>query len=439
MKFSGKSRLIPLVTSPVPRSIVLLALSVLLFNACGGRKEEPPPREVARPVKMMTVTSGGGDGEARTYPGRVRASKRVDLAFQVSGPLVELPAEEGSSVRRGDLLARIDPRDFETRVALVENQIGEADAQLKAMKTGARPEDLRILEAEVEAAKAYAVNAEQQYERYRDLFVKRQVSKADFDRYRSEYDMARAGYNTAAQNLEKGRAGARQEDIAAMEARIRALQSQLKAARDALDDTRLRAPFDGLVAERFADNFAEVRAKEQIVSLQDISSVEVLVDVPEMVMATIRQGGEAKVHAEFAAAPGRQFELEVKEFTTDADPRTLTYRVTLIMDQPAGVNIFPGMTGTVTAVFEAAEGGAVTVPAAALTADDSGRSHIWVVDPASMTVSRQPVTTGGLTGSDSILITGGLKTGETIAVSAVSSLREGTKVRDLSELEGYER
>jgi multidrug efflux system membrane fusion protein len=394
---------------------------------------------VSRPVKMMTVASGDGGGEARSYPGQVRASKRVALAFKVSGPLVELPAEEGSRVRKGDLLAKVDPRDFETRVVQVESQIGEAGAQLEAMKTGARPEDLRILEAVVDAAKAYAVNAEQQYERYRDLFVKRQVSKADFDRYRSEYDMARASYNTAAQNLEKGQAGARKEDIAAMEAKIRGLESQLKGARDALGDTSLRAPFDGLVAQRFADNFAEVRAKEPIVSLQDISIVEVLVDVPEMVMATLRQGDNVKVFAEFVSAPGRQFDLVLKEFTTEADQRTQTYQVTLTMDQPEGVNIFPGMTGTVTAVSEAAAGDAVMVPAAALAADKSGSSHIWVVDPDSMTVSLRPVTTGALTGSDSILVTEGLRPGETIAVSAVSTLRKGMKVSDLSEIEGYDR
>jgi RND family efflux transporter MFP subunit len=158
-----------------------------------------------------------------------------------------------------------------------------------------------------------------------------------------------------------------------------------------------------------------------------------------MVMATIRQGLETKVHAEFAAAPGRQFDLALKEFTTDADPRTLTYRVTFTMDQPEGVSIFPGMTGTVTAASEAAEGGAVTVPAAALTADDSGRSHIWVIDTGSMTVSLRPVTTGALTGSDSILVTEGLRPGERIAVSAASTLRKGMKVSDLSEIEGYER
>ncbi len=417
---------------------VFLALSALIFSTCGGRKEEPPVREVVRPVKMLTVAAAGAGREV-SYPGRVRASRRVELSFKVSGPLIELSAEEGQEAGKGTLLARIDPRDFETRIAGIESRIAEAQAQLDAMETGARPEDLRILEAEVEAAEALTLNAEQQYGRYRDLYVKRQVSKADFDRYKSEYDMARAQLNTSVQNLEKGRAGSRKEDIDAQKARIRGLESDLKGARDALGDTFLKAPFGGVVAKRYVDNFTEVRAKEPIVSFQDVSRVEVLVDVPEMTIATIRKGGGIAATAEFASAPGRRFELKLKEYATAADSRTQTYQIVLEMVQPRGVHILPGMTATVAGHADAGESAPVVVPASAVFADETGGSHVWVIDRESMTVSMKKVTTGELTGSEEIEIVEGVEPGETVAVTGVTRLREGDRVRDLAEMEGYDR
>jgi multidrug efflux system membrane fusion protein len=407
-------------------------------SSCGRKKEEPPAKEVVRPVKMLTVAAAG-TSRGISYPGRVRASQRVELSFKVSGPLLELPAEEGQASGKGTLLARIDPRDFETRIAGIESRISEAQAQLDAMETGARPEDLRILEAEVEAAEALTLNAEQQYGRYRDLYVKRQVSKADFDRYKSEYDMARAQLNTSVQNLEKGRTGARKEDIDAQKARIRGFESDLKGARDALEDTHLRAPFDGLVAKRYVDNFTEVRAKDPIVSFQDVSRIEVLVDVPEMAMAMIRKGGKIAATAEFASAPGRRFELILKEYAADADSRTQTYQVVLEMPQPQGVDILPGMTATVVGQSKVDENMPVIVPTSAIFANETGGSQIWVIDRDSMTVSMKKVTTGELTGSEEIEIVEGVEPGETVAVTGVTQLRSGDRVRDLAEMEGYGR
>jgi RND family efflux transporter MFP subunit len=421
--------------SRFPLFLLVLFLVPGLFS-CGRKKEELPVRETVRPVKMLTVAPGGV-GREISFPGRVRASQRVELSFKVSGPLIELPAEEGQAMSRGDLLARIDPRDFETRVVGIESRIGEAKAQLEAMETGARPEDLAILEAEVEAAEAVRLNAEQQYQRYRDLYVKRQVSKADFDRYKSEYDMARAQLATSGQNLEKGRTGARKEDIDAQKARIRGLEADLKGARDALGDTFLKAPFDGLIARRYVDNFTEVRAKEPIVSFQDVSRVEVLVDVPEMTMAMVRGGGKVAATAEFASAPGRRFDLSMKEYATAADSRTQTYQIVLEMDQPEGVAILPGMTATVAGQAAAGENVPVIVPTSVIFANETGGSQVWVIDRESLTVSMRKVTTGELTGSEGIELVEGVEPGETVAVTGVTQLREGDRVRDLGEMEGY--
>ena len=89
---------------------VAITSALLLLAGCGGGEEAPEQAPVARPVKVMTVGGPAGGGEF-TFPGRVAAGEQVDLAFRVGGPLIELPVQEGEKVNKGQVVARIDPRD----------------------------------------------------------------------------------------------------------------------------------------------------------------------------------------------------------------------------------------------------------------------------------------------------------------------------------------
>ncbi len=351
-------------------AIILLFAGLVLFLASCAKEEEKAAVEVVRPVKMMTIASGG-EVFKRAFPGKVQASQEVDLSFKVSGPLIELPVKEGQEVKKGQLLARIDPRDFKTNL---------------------------------DQAKARSLEAQQQFKRYKDLYIKKQVSKADFDKYKSSHDVARA---------------------------------QQTDARHALEDTYLKAPFAGVVAKKFVDNFQDVLAKQPIVSLQDVSSIEIHIDVPEALVAMARdkKGAIATAMAEFSTTPGKQYKLSVKEFSTRADPQTQLFRVTLLMKQPEDINVLPGMIANVVVTGAPTEGAddEIVIPAIALFADESGTSHVWVVDPKTMKTHRRKVTTGSLTGKESIRITDGLKPGEKIAVAGVTQLREGVKVRAMDK------
>jgi RND family efflux transporter MFP subunit len=356
-------------------AIFLTFSFALSISGCGKKKEEVVKKEVVRPVKIMTVSMTGAGQVKREFPGKVRADQRVDLAFQVAGPLITLPVEEGQHVKKGQVLARIRPRDFET---------------------------------EIDKAKAKALEAEQQFLRYKDLYAKNQVSKADFDKYKSQFDISRA---------------------------------HQKEAEDALDDTFLRAPFAGVVARKYIENFQDVQAKEPIVSLQDISQVEVLVNVPENMISRIeKEKGKKRTvaHATFVAAPGQQFPLTLKQYATEADPQTQTYQVTLLMDQPSTINVLPGMTATVIGnkSTEKSAQGEITVPAIAVYSDYDGESSVWVFKTDTQTVHQRKVKTGELSGADAIKIVAGLEVGEQIAVTGVNSLQEGMKVRSLSDMGG---
>jgi RND family efflux transporter MFP subunit len=206
-----------------------------------------------------------------------------------------------------------------------------------------------------------------------------------------------------------------------------------------LSDTYLRAPFAGQIGETFVENFEDVQAKERILSLIDTTQVDIVVDVPEALLATAFNPQVSDVVARFDTAPGREFDLRLKEMAAQADPRTQTYRATLTMRQPEGLNILPGMTANVKRNLRQGREDQFVVPAVAVVSNESGTPHVWIVNSQAMTVQRRPVTLGELVGTDSIQVLDGVSTGEVIAITGVSMLRDGAKIRDLSDVEGYQR
>ena len=170
---------------------------------------------------------------------------------------------------------------------------------------------------------------------------------------------------------------------------------------------------------------------------QDVEEIEIAVDVPESVMASaLRTADITGLTAEFSAAPGRSFPVQVREIAQRADPVTQTFNVRATMQAPADLNLLPGMTATVTMNYRRAAvlGPNISVPVAAVARDSKGESIVWIIGPDG-TTSARPVRTGGISGG-LIEITEGLQPGDRIAAAGASHLREGMKVRDLGDALG---
>ena len=362
---------------------VFVSVPVLIFlflGACERKAEEKPETvDVVRPVKLRKV-GGPVVGKVLRMTGETRAAKRADVAFRVPGLLIELPVKEGEEVKKGDLLARLDPRDFQSALRDALGQLAKAQAKLE-YDTVEYERYAKIKKAEPGAVSEALLNTRR---------AAREVSKAE----------------------------------------VKSAEASVAIAKDQLSYTYLYAPFDGVIGKRYVDNYEYVLAKQPIVYLQDITELEVLLDLPELMAAPVRKT-KPELFAEFTAAPGRKFPLSIKEFATQADPYTQTYRVVLVMPAPEGVRIFPGMTATVLIDFSKAspEAKEIVVDTIAVFADEEGKSCVWVVDPKTNEVHRRTVLTEELMDSDKIKIKKGLSPGEVIAVSGVSQLREGMTVR----------
>jgi membrane fusion protein, multidrug efflux system len=363
----------------------LLVLSACGLLSCSEKPQQETAAPVVRPVKLLTIGDVSAS-QARKLPGTVKATDQVDLAFQVEGTLFDLPIKEGQRVKKGDLVARLDARDFENNLNNAKGTVAKANASL-----------------------AYA-NAE--YQRYRNIKATDAGAVSD-----SMVSLKQTALKVAKADVQSAKAG-------------------LAIAQDQLNYTQLRAPFSGIVARKYVDNFQEIKAKEAVLSIQNISDIDITIDVPEIMMTPIRKT-KPKLFAEFAADPNRYFDLKIKEVALQADPATQTYRIVLSMPAPTGIRILSGMTATVSMeldevndMISPAVDSNVVIPLIAVSGDNASNATVWVVDK-NMAVHRREVKTSKLTGSDSIRITSGLKIGETIAISGVSKLQENQVVRKL--------
>jgi RND family efflux transporter MFP subunit len=358
---------------------IIIALTAFLFG-CGSEEAEVKP-EAVRPVRVVTA-SGDNQLDSRTYPGKVKASKEAILAFRLSGQVVELRVNEGDSVRKGQLIAMLDQRDYRAAVA-------DYEAQLVGARSTLREAKLNI-------------------ERNTQLIQERIISQSAFDAAQSNYETSRA--------------------------RFLSLEQTLRRAKLNLQYTELIAPFSGVVAKKYISNHEFVQAKEPIIDLEDLSALDIVVDMPEnMWVRAFSEGAKERTRnvARFESLPGKSFPLRLKEYQTNADPGTQTYKVTLTIDDAEESGVYPGMTAEISGELQELAGDdSVSVPFHAVVGEAQGEKYVWVLNEDG-TVSKRKVEIGRISDLGMALVTSGLAPGETLVSAGVNYLHEGEKVKVL--------
>lgn len=245
----------------------------------------------------------------------------------------------------------------------------------------------------------------------------------------------RADYERIKGLVERGMAAAKEtiDSKAAYDAAV----AEANIAQKAFDDTRLYAPFAGVVADTFVDNFQNVSGKQAVVSLQDVATVGIVVNMPEELVVRSTRGKEryrCRFVGNFEYLPEQAFDAIFKEFSTEADAATQTYEATFVMPAPEDSVILPGMTVTVREYQKSpktSEAVAYALPIEAVPIDGQGNYYVWVVKEAAAgagTVHRIDVTAGEMMQAD-ILILAGLSQGDRIALAGLHLLQEGQQAR----------
>ena len=244
-----------------PRAALPLALALITGCQQEVADQAPPP---LRPVRYSSVEAVEA-GRARIFAGAAAAAVQSRLSFKVSGTIVDLPVEVGDSVREGQVIARIDPVDYQLSLEGSQAALADAVAQLR--------------------------NAEATFQRVRALFERDSMSQNDYDAARAAVQSARAG--------------------------VRSVQKQLEQARLQVEHCTLEAPVAGQVASVNVEVNENVQTGNPVVMLNSAATPEVVVGIPELLIGELRRGARVENIA-FTALPGRTVSGLVREISPTA-------------------------------------------------------------------------------------------------------------------------
>ena len=404
-----------------------LIATICAVCSCARSVPEETTTQDARVVGTF-VPSSVANVEVRSFPVFVKEGAAVKLAFRTPGKLEEFNAVVGKRFAKDEVVARLETRDYQLIVDRAQQALVEARAGLKAMETGARNEDEAALEASVVAAKSQRESAEKQFKRMESLRADGAASEVQYDAAKTAFDVAKSAELAAEKALEKGRKGSRDEEIEMVKAKIAGLEIDLQLAQNKLNDAVLKAPFDGVVSEKYVDNFETISAGVAVLTLVDDSSFEGELSVSEDFVA--RQKDVQKVECVFEALPDKVFSATIRQTSNSVQKGNRAYLATLAIDAKPEDGVLIGMVGVANVVFKDANP-YVTVPVSSLIAgrdDSTSESAVWIVNADGTSIERRAVKVGALVDGKAQILDG-LKSGETIVAAGAGFLTDGQKIR----------
>ena len=347
-----------------------LGLTLMLLAglaACGGSE----PAEAPRPA-LVAHPGGGAQAALSAYAGEIRARQESPLSFRIGGNLARREVDAGAQVKRGQLLAVLDPGDQSLQAQAAQAQLAAAEADLSRARG-----DLA---------------------RYSKLVEQQLIS-------RSAYDAQLAAFKAA-------------------EGQAQAARAQAGVARNQAGYTQLRAPRDGVIASRQAEAGQVVAAGQAIFTLAADDGREVAIALPENRIREFRVGQPVLV--ELWNAPGERLPGAIREIAAAADPQTRTYAARVDLPGAAAQAVELGQSAR---VYVAGNGAQATlrVPLSAVQRGADGATAVWVVDPRTHQVKSRQVALGPY-GDVDVPVLNGVSASDWIVAAGGHLLREGQAV-----------
>jgi RND family efflux transporter MFP subunit len=352
---------------PLSRLAPLLAL--IMIAGCDDKSASAPD---IRPVRTMTVQPGGS-AELPALTGEIKARYESDLGFRIDGKIIERPVDVGSVVKKGDVLARLDPQPWQQNLLAARADAAAAQAML----TKDRADEAR------------------QAELLKDGYTPRAV-----------YDRAVAS-------------------LKGSQSQVEATAARLQQAEDNLGYTRLVADADGVITAVSANTGQVVSPGQVVVRSAQPGEREGAFNVS----ASLLDGAPKNlpVTVTLTNDPGTKILGTVRYVSPQADSTTRTFEVRISLpDAPAEMRLGATVTGSLSVDLS----GVVALPGSALFERD-GKPAVWVVDPKSSTVSLRPISVDRYSG-DKVVLKGGLSQGDVVVTAGVQKLITNQTVRLLS-------
>ena len=349
------------------RLTAAIGVLVLISALPGCKKQETAAAPNIRPVRTVTVELSQA-GETVSLTGEIQPRYQADLGFRVDGKILERPVDVGTQVKKGDLLARLDPQQYR--------------------------QDLEVAKAEVAKADAEVTRAQAQEYRQRELLKNGHTTQV-------AYDQALKTFKTAQAEADAARA------------------KQVQASEN-LGYTDLKADADGVISAIGADPGQVVSAGQMVVRLAQPGEREAVFNLAEAAFKNPNKNPIVEV--KLVSNPDIKTEGRVRYLSPQADPTTRTFTVRVSLpDAPPQMRLGANVIGSVTLN----EGSSITIPSSALFQKD-GQPAVWLVDKDG-TVQLKPITVQRYQG-DSVVVGDGLAQGDVVVTAGVQKLLPGQKV-----------
>lgn len=338
----------------------LICLSgFILFTGC---KQKEAEKDTVITVKTVTAS---GDVKTTSFPGKVKAASDINLSFRISGPITKVNVTEGQFVRKGEIVAEMDLRDYQTQLSATEAEYQQVKAEV---------------------------------DRITILHEKQSVSDNDYDKAISGLRQITAKYN---------------------------------AHKDALSDTKLRAPFDGYIQKRHFNHSEVISAGMPVFSMISAEVPEVEINIPAS--EYIRRDKFESFYAHFDIYSGKKFPLELISINQKANLNQL-YTVHLrlkVGDKQQMPSV--GMSTMVTIKLKPENSALASIPLTAIF-EQNGKEIVWIYNDKSKTVQSRSIWIAEIPNDGTAIVSEGISAGEQVVSAGVHALTEGCKVKLLPEV-----
>jgi HlyD family secretion protein len=411
-------------------TLAVIAIGATAAIAAVALYNRPPIVEVTRVI--AAVDSAQDDPVVLNATGYIVAHHKIQVASKVSGKVAWIGVDEGSVVKKGEVLVRLDDTEYLAQDEQAKGNLANLEAKLLELEHGSRPQEITQAEANLVQAQADLTNSKNAFERSSALFSGGIISRQDFDNAQFNYQNLQAKVNSLKQAYLLVEEGPRQEEIDAMKGQVEQARGLLAYDEDQENNTIIGSPIDGRVLERAVEQGEYVTngfvgdkgAKGYVVTLADLNDLQVELDVAENDFSKIHMGSKTVVTTD--AFPDRKYDGQLVEISPIANRQKATVQVKVQILHPDD-HLRPDMNASVAFVDPEAPHqqrssiAPVTIPASSVR-DQS----VFVLSGGK--AIRRHVQVSGST-PQGIRIAQGLSGGEDLILNPPANLRDGDKVR----------
>lgn len=365
------------------KSFLTAALFVmLLLTACNKKAPGAAPGETAPVLKGAVVETAKAESLEESFEavGTIRSTTTAIVSPRIPGVIVAMAVKEGSRVKKGETLARLDARENQANAAAAEGAVEDARRAL-------------------DESKARRTLANSQFNSYQSLFKSGVISRQEFEIKETEKEVAAQG-------------------VARAEARFRQAQEQASGAGAFADYTRITAPISGIITTRQADLGATVFPGQPLFTLEDESGYQLELAIPESLSQKVSPGDSVQVSLD---AFGSSFSTRIADVVPSADPLSRTFTAKIPLNQKG---LKSGMFGRGTIGLGSRSRG-IMLPKKALV-ERGALTSVWVLNSES--IAKMRIIKVGKTVGERVEILAGLADGERVLVGGFDGVSEGMKV-----------